>query len=245
MSNACTTLNDLFSIDFGNLPESILQHLEDTEEIRRLRKAVEDDDVKGIEWEICRKEFIQQLESLLEIKLQTILIEAWQTLDQVKDVVQEQLEKKDDSHLVIKLAEHNIRSTHTPNLTIHFNDQDFIIQIFIAIDLDIEGLTLKINKGKIKKILTGYASGKGLIQYQNITLCEPEILQFALASLVQTKVLPPLLPEKNTPSPQQAYAGIESDRVIAKKRREPLSNGLQFIIGVAIALLAVYVFWQV
>lgn len=242
MNNACTTLNNLFKIDFSKLPESTLQHLDNTEIIRHLRQAVEEK-TKGLDWQSVRQEFIQQLEPLLDIRLQAILVDTWQTLEQVKTAIKIQREGG-NKNTVIKLAAHNICSTHTPSLVINYHDQEFIIQLFVAIDLDIEDLTLKLHNGKITKILTGFAKGKGIIQYQNITLRESEILQFSLASNVQSKALPPPVVSNPKENKQPAYAGIEDDKVIAKAKWAPLSNTLQFIIGIAIALVAVYIFWQ-
>ncbi|MCK5725334.1 MAG: hypothetical protein KAH22_00760 [Thiotrichaceae bacterium] len=230
MSDTDLTLNDLFDINFTHLPEATLYSLDMTAEMHRLHYAVKAA-LPHDRWHNIRKNFLQELAPLLDISLKRILLETWQSLESVKAIFEEQ-NKGDQGSTVIKLMKHNLRSSHCPRLAIQFNQQDFELQLFIAIDLDIEDLSLKIDRGEIIEILTGCAKGKGIIQYQNITLNETDVLPLSLVGdMPKRLVIPPNIPN------------IQSQKSTHQRARKGLSNVVQFIIGITIALVAVYLFW--
>ncbi len=77
--------------------------------------------------------------------------------------------------VLVELAQHEVKSTHAPELDIVINEQSVgAIQINIELVLAFKGLILKIQDAKIKEIIPGSCQGKGTISFYGKVLIQKE-----------------------------------------------------------------------
>ncbi|MEE9351362.1 MAG: hypothetical protein V3U78_03790 [Thiotrichaceae bacterium] len=244
-------LQDLYKADFKHLPEVVIRDLEATEEIQQLRRDIKEK-VPGSNWTHIRAEVLLEMQQLLDIKLQPILVESWKTHQDVDREIYIQNKTVSDEKAIVSLSDHEIRSTHSPRLNIKIGDTKHPMRTFIAITLNLRDVSLVIQHGEIKEILTGTVKGKGFMQYQNATLIEKEFLGFDIAGKIDAStttdnvVAEPLTTiQADTP---QGITPVPTPQVTPRQEStsatSPTSNMVQFIIGVSIALIAVFLFWQ-
>ena len=238
-------LKQLFKADFRHVPASTIRDFEATEEIQQLRLSIKSE-IPNSQWEVIRTELFTQTESLLDIDLHSILVKSWKTHQDVRREVLFQQESKNTNAAVITLADHEIRTTHSPSLVTQINSHNTInLRFFIGIVLHLKGVSLKIQNGEIKEILSGKVSGNGFMQYQNATLIEKDFLGFDISHTVDnSKLNLDKPPEEDT-----AYGGVTSQysTISTKKQTQAGSfqrNIVQFIVGISLAMLAVFIFWQ-
>ncbi len=250
-------LQTLYKANFSHLPETAIRDLEATEEIQLLRSDIKAQ-IPGSNWTNIRVEILKEMQLLLDIKLQPIFIESWQTHQDVIREINVQKQSATDEISILNLSDHEIRSTHSPSLNITIAETVHPMRAFIGITLMLRDVSLIVQHGKIKEILSGTVNGKGFMQYQNATLIEKEFLDFDIAGKIADEItkdssvpIPELPTEANTlsspstdqpPVPQKNQPHLDKDS--ERKKSALSSNMIQFIIGVSIALIAVYLFWQ-
>ncbi len=248
-------LQELYKTDFSCLPETVIRDLEATEEVQQLRRDIKDKISAG-SWQKARSVLLQELQKLLDIKLQPILIESWKTHQDVEREIKAQQDSGSSELAIVTLQDHEIRSTHYPTLTVQLTGGIVhSLRCFIGITLLLKDVSLIIQQGEIREALSGTASGHGFIQYQNATLVEKDFLNFDISGAytepepaspnapdpvdVSEKVLPD---KPQTLEPEMSASQIASSGKAESKGLS--SNMIQFIIGISIALIAVYLFWQ-
>ncbi len=241
-------LQSLYKADFSQLPETVIRDLESTEEVQQLRRDIKTL-VPGSNWSTLRARLLTELEQLLDIELSPILVASWQTHQDVEREIRAQKGSGGEEIAIVNLEDHEIRSTHSPQLIISIADRTHTLRSFIGITLNMRGVALLIQQGEIREILSGTVKGHGFMQYQNATLIERDFLDFDISGKLGTSSdmtatsneqkhprIPvpeqPALPEPEpVPAPQQQASSLSS-------------NMLQFVLGISIALIAVYLFWQ-
>ncbi len=256
-------LQTLYKTDFRHLSETVIRDLEATEEIQLLRSDIKTQ-IPGSNWTNIRIEILQEMQQLLDIELQPILVESWKTHQDVVREISAQKQSTTDEISILHLPVHEIRSTHSPSLNITIAETVHPMKTFIGVTLILRDVSLSVQHGEIKEILSGMVKGKGFMQYQNATLIEKEFLDFDITSKIvrnvagnmikdSTASIPGLPTQSNTesrppidPSPKQSTVIPKNQQHTAQEEKasSPPSNMIQFIIGVSIALLAVYLFWQ-
>lgn len=254
--NKLTTLTELFKPNFQKLSAKTLIELESTEEFRELREQIHQELPKG-NWEIIRSELLRQVGTLLDIDVQPILLESWKTHQDVEREINKQLSSDDSEMHILSLDDHDIRSSHTPNLELQIgNKLTGHLRIFIGVVFNLKNVSLKIQHGDIQEILSGTVQGHGFMQYQNATLIEKDFLAFDISGPVEriakheitaTDDDMPELPTESAPEPetQVTVAPIKTHSPPPPKPEETVkSNMLQFAFGILLALLAVFLFWQ-
>lgn len=254
--NKLTTLTELFKPNFQKLSAKTLIELESTEEFRELREQIHQELPKG-NWEIIRSELLRQVGTLLDIDVQPILLESWKTHQDVEREINKQLSSDDYVTHILSLDDHDIRSSHTPNLELQIgNKLTGHLRIFIGVVFNLKNVSLKIQYGDIQEILSGTVQGHGFMQYQNATLIEKDFLAFDISGPVERMTKHeitatdddiPELPTEPAPEPetQVTVAPIKTHSPPPPKPEETVkSNMLQFAFGILLALLAVFLFWQ-
>ena len=252
-------LQALYKADFKHLSETVIRDLEATEEIQQLRRDIKKQ-VPGSNWTLIRLELLIELEKLLDIKFQPILIESWKTHQDVSREIAAQEQSDDDVRAIVNLEEHEIRSSHSPSLNITIGESIYPMRTFIGITLQLSDVSLLIQQGKITKILSGTVKGKGFMQYQNATLIEKDFLDFditgkvinddatTVATMTDDVFTQPIETDKpqigSNTEPSTVLASESLSQSAPQRPTSVSSNMLQFIIGISIALIAVYLFWQ-
>lgn len=253
-------LQELYKADFSNLPETVLRDLEATDEVRQLRQDIKTH-VSAGSWPQTRSVLLKQLQGLLDIPLKPILIESWKTHQDVEREIQAQQDSGDTALAMVTLEDHEIRSSHMPAVTVKVRDNIHTLRCFIGITLQLKDVSLTLQQGEIREVLSGTARGHGFIQYQNATLLEKDFLDFDLSGNYTTadepQSPPPLPlgdsqankkePEQSTGSPAQPVTTTQADTSRSTKQSSPSllsSSMIQFLIGISIALIAVFIFWQ-
>ena len=249
-------LQALYKANFSHFPETVIRDLEATEEIQRLRKEIKAK-IPGSNWTLIRAEILLEMQQLLDIPLQPILTESWKTHQDVsREIDAQKISDADDpcDSSIVNLADHEIRSTHSPSLYIRIADSVHPLRLFIGITLELRNVALRLQEGDIKEILSGTVSGKGFMQYQNATLTEKDFLDFDIAGKI-TSAKAPNIETQTDPHPNPIKTThidesdidqlIETPSIKEEKKSLSFSSKLiQFIVGISIALTAVYLFWQ-
>jgi hypothetical protein len=280
INNLQTNLQKLYKADFSHLSETVLRNLEATEEIQLLRQTIKAN-IPGSNWSLLRTEILAETQQLLEIDLYPILIASWKTHQDVIREINAQkylLKSSSDSKndiaadlankvAIVNLDEHEVKSTHSPCLSINIGDKTHLLRSFIGVTLYLQNVALKIQRGEITEILSGDLSGKGFMQYQNATLIEKDFLEFSISGLTKStpdsatslEKKPPVVNlTNNNPLNQQRSidqpASMQASQdpslnsshinVSPQKKASTSTNMLQFLIGISLALLAVFLFWQ-
>lgn len=235
-------LQALYKADFKHLSETVIRDLEATEEIQQLRSDIKAQ-IPGSNWTLIRLELLIELEKLLDIKLMPILVESWKTHQDVSREINAQQTSDSDEKTIVNLADHEIRSSHSPSLTITIGDNEHPMRTFIGITLNLSQVSLLIQQGEIRKILSGTVKGTGFMQYQNATLVEKDFLAFDITGAISEENASSVIPHENK-QPSSHSLTRDSQQTTSSPKASASSNMLQFIIGISIALLAVYLFWQ-
>ncbi|CAA6828688.1 MAG: Unknown protein [uncultured Thiotrichaceae bacterium] len=257
--NKLTTLTELFKPDFKKLPAKTLIELESTEEFRQLREQIHQELPKG-NWEIIRSELLRQVATLFDIKTQPILLESWKTHQDVEREINKQRTNNDSEMHIISLDDHDIRSSHTPNLELQIGDKlTGHLRVFIGVVFNLKNISLKIQHGDIQEVLSGNMQGHGFMQYQNATLIEKDFLACDISGIIEPVDNTPSVnhTENSTSAPglsqEPATVGETQVTVAPIKTHSPpppkpedivRSNMMQFAFGILLALFAVFLFWQ-
>ena len=277
-----TNLQALYKADFSHISEGVLRSLEATEEIQQLRHDIKTT-VPNSDWRTIRSEIIKEMEQLLDIELYPILKDSWKTHQDVSREIEAQQESSDsevNTVSIVNLDQHEIKSTHSPYLSINMGDKTHLLRVFIGITLNLNNVTLVLKNGEIDEVVSGTVDGKGFMQYQNATLIEKDFLQFDIAGITgaainvlnkenRSSVSDPSnneLSNKNKKNTEQQANNALSNKlqtsplvpaqqisqpnskpnaqpISPPRRKSVFSKLLQFIIGVVLALFAVYLFW--
>jgi len=179
MNNPEITLNQIFAFKEKELAQDKLSEIESSERIFSLKERVSKE-VKEIKWPVTFSEIIKKIGDLLNIPIPDIMIKAWNKYG----ILQKYLDKKKyspEETIIIPLAEHTIKSDHHPYIEILINDEPVgKIKFDINIALTLKGITLKIQNGRIKEILTGDCKGRGTIKYENLVILERQLGSISL-----------------------------------------------------------------
>lgn len=103
-----------------------------------------------------------------------------------------EMEKGSDDTALVPLVTHEFSSKNEPHLKVLLNNIELSdISITVKLKLKLSGITLKIQHGRIQKIIAGKGNGKGIISYHGVPITEKEILGMDLPAEI-------VIPEKLT-----------------------------------------------
>ncbi len=179
MNNEQPTLKELFSIKEKELSGKRLRRMKSVERMKSLKERLSTD-AKEIRWPMAFSEVIKKINDLLNIRILDILAAAW---DKYRDLLKyaDRNKYSPDETFFVQLAEHSIKSEHHPYIEILINDRPLTkIDFEIVASLALKGIVLKIQDGKIKEILAGSCTGKGIIKCEKFLLLEKETESFPL-----------------------------------------------------------------
>jgi hypothetical protein len=260
-------LKELFVPDFNSLSATTIRDFEAADEIQQLHQTIRKEIPKG-NWEAIRKEIFRQMIDLLDIPLPPVFLDAWQQQQEVRRELIRQQDKmlldadggenanNSDISAVISLTDHEIRTTHSPSLTLKMGNHETgetpvaigKIRLFIGVKFHLQDVTLKIENGKITEVLSGQATGHGVMQYQNATLLEQEFLKFDLPQKLQpekheTQEERDSTTQKEHIMPMEEFAPLPPNQPEKTTHSPMRANLMQFLLGLGVALLATMLFW--
>jgi hypothetical protein len=121
-------------------------------------------------WSSVSNEIAKKVPELLDIKLKDILVGAWKKYQQVEQCLEQGTDNPDETFLV-PLVKHNIVSEHNPKIEIRI-DEVYIGQIDfeILLELELNGIILKIKGSKIEGIKAGSCKCKGSLASEGVVL---------------------------------------------------------------------------
>jgi len=214
MVNTGITLYQLFGYTQDKLPDVDFRVIESGKDLSEMRETLKQQ-LSDVKWETVGKEIHEHLEGLLNIPLGLVLARGWVKYRQIKKHIKEQLEKGSDDTALVPLVTHEFSSKHEPHLKILLNNiQLSDLAITVKLKLKLSGVTLKIQHGRIQKIIAGKASGKGIIAYRGVAIAEKEILNLNLpAEVVIPEKLTAARPKESTaqkPAQSQSPAVVPS-----------------------------------
>ena len=191
MVNTGITLYQLFGYAQDKIPDVDFTVMESGKDLSAIRDALKQQ-ASEIKWENVQKEIFDHLENLLNIPVGLVLARGWVKIRQIRKHIKEQREKGTDDTALVPLVTHEFSSKHEPHLKVLLNNIELSdLSITVKLKLKLSGVTLKIQHGRIQKIIAGKASGKGTISYQGVPIAEKEILNLNLPAEV-------VIPEKLT-----------------------------------------------
>jgi hypothetical protein len=121
-------------------------------------------------WPSVFKEVEKKCPELLDIKLKDILVEAWKKYNQVEQCLKQGVENQDETFLV-PLIQHSIISEHHPKIEIKVDEINLgTIDFEIKLELELEGIILKIKGSKITGVNKGSCKCKALLACEGIIL---------------------------------------------------------------------------
>jgi hypothetical protein len=121
---------------------------------------------------------VNKIEKLLDLELTDIMIGAWSKYRTVREFMENTRNEPDDTFL-LPLTEHKISSSHKPYVEILVNEEPLgRVEFSVDIVLNLEGIILKIQDGKIIEIITGSCKGSGSVACEDVTLIERELEEF-------------------------------------------------------------------
>ena len=217
MSHTAMSLNDLLQPNFKQAKRIGWQDSEKEAEIQHIR-AVLEQEIPELDWDLVKHEIYQQLETLLDITLQAVLERAWITSKPVAQAIEKQLIHQSDAIVVIPLLPHKIRSKHQPSLHIHLNHKEVgQLPLVATYTFRLSGVLLKIKNGKIEMILAGKCKSFASLLYQDTMLKEQKTPTFDLPTINTNPKF--VLPDETW----------ESDDDIVSDQRNPISNPIKSV----------------
>lgn len=167
------TLAQLLALPAGGLPAGALSVLAESARMSTL-KGLLLKQVTGVPWGNVLSECGRKVGDLLDIDPVDLMIKAWRQYGALVKYADPEKYPPEEVSLV-PLAEHTVESEFHPYLEVVVNNQPVAKIVFdVSVALELKGLILKIQGGRIKAIETGSVGGKGSISVEGVALVEKE-----------------------------------------------------------------------
>jgi hypothetical protein len=179
MIQTLKTLNDLFNIENNEEIDSNFSKVESSENLASI-KADKKLFIKGIEWEILRKEILKKIIDLLDVDVVKIIVNSWidkdffEQINKIKDAAP-------DETIIVPLVEHTVESTHNPYIVIMYNGEVVHkINFEIKVDFHLRAIILSFQNKKLKEISSGECDITGELLCENIKVLDAELKNIKL-----------------------------------------------------------------
>jgi hypothetical protein len=166
------TLRDFF---FGNSSSQEIQWSELTASVR------------GVSWptqesldSLCQS----ALDEALNVSLLDVLIGGWKRLDTLRAACRRTRQDQTKAENV-SLANHSLKSEHTPQIEIFVNDAKVhTIKFNATINLEVDGFIVSAKNGRLISMRTGKCTGKGTLKCRDITILERELVSIIFPGFI-------------------------------------------------------------
>ena len=228
------SLKDLFLLNLKDHPYVMLDISESKKDLEAIHTQF-DQTVPNGDWSIVQSQLLEHIEKLLDVPLNSILVNGWNKLREVRIVIEQQKKSGKQTPKFVQLYDHKITSTHKPKLQFLMN-QD-IVQTFpfdIELQLKISALELEIREGMIQKIMAGQCAGEGAISYMGAKLHEQKFLKFSLPGKVN------LNPKRNK---QHTLDSGSAESLTTITIQAPSKSWLLYLAVGLLLLIAAFLSW--
>lgn len=227
-------LKQLLLTDSSQSMQVVLDTSETQEDLRKIHEEIKQQ-ISETSWDSIQTRLFEHLEDLLDVPMGPILANGWNKLRKVRQVIQKQKQSGSLGAEEVALFDHALKSVHYPKLQILINGK--LIQtltLSVELKLQLYGVMLEIQQGRIEKIKTGKCTGKGTISYQGALLHESKIPAFQLpGSVSMTPVIREEAKQLDLFAPETQMQQKSGKRI-----------WLFYLISGLIALLAAFYFWR-
>jgi len=126
-------------------------------------------------WRLMAGSLAKQLPGLLDIGVTDVFVGAWNKSLDVRQQIDKSL-KSPGKDVFLQLAEHTIKSAHTPYVALMKNGREITRLSFgVDIELGLQGVVLRILDGTIREIQTARVKGKGTVKCGGAILVRKEL----------------------------------------------------------------------
>jgi len=135
-------------------------------------------------WPVMKEILIEKIKELLNIDVPDIMTNAWSKYAILQQYTDKDYYPPEETYFV-ELADHTINSEHYPQIDVTVNGQVVTtIHFYIVLALNLKGLVLRVQDGRIKGITAGDCLGRGSFYCENRLLIEKETRSFKLPGAV-------------------------------------------------------------
>jgi hypothetical protein len=114
----------------------------------------------------------QEVAGLFDISIVGLMLRAWKSYNFVSKYLGADAPNPDEMVLV-PLAEHSIESTHQPYIQVSRGGAPLLkIKFTALLEIDVEGLVLKIQSRRIREVAAGSFTGSGILKCEGVTIVE-------------------------------------------------------------------------
>lgn len=166
------TLNSLLGLPEESFPSQVFTASVSQEDLNSLKGTVSSA-VAGLSWEHVEQTVCAKISEQLNCSPMEVMTDAWAKYQVLTESAKQ---SKDGEAVFLGLEEHSITSTLHPYVEIQLGPQVLRkIEFDVSLTLELKGLVLKIEDGKITAIEAGVCEGSGEIQVKNISIWKHEI----------------------------------------------------------------------
>lgn len=131
-------------------------------------------------WPVMKEILIEKIKELLNIDIPDIMTNAWSKYAILQQYTDRDYYPPEETYFV-ELADHTINSEHYPQIDVTVNGQVVTtIHFYIVLALNLKGLVLRVQDGRIKGIAAGDCLGRGSLYCENRLLVEKETRSFKM-----------------------------------------------------------------
>ena len=171
MNHSAATLDTFFKID--EIPKATLSEILKSDDFKPVKKNISKE-IKSITLpNSFFAKMIQKVSDLLKIDVHAILLNAWAKSGELGSYLENN--KTPEDTIIIPLADHSIKSVHTPSIKPVINNISLgTIKFSVYLELLVKGAILEVQDKKIKSLSIGSCSAKGSVGYDAFIIAEKE-----------------------------------------------------------------------
>ncbi len=169
---ASTTVDDVFGVE-GDKWSVRVAGIDPSEVFRDVVEAVAQK-FTHLKAAVAGKTIVQMIPELLRVDVGTLLASAWKKCAELQKYRDSKTYPPDETVLV-ELAQHTIRSSHSPHLDVMVGESRVQrIDFDLELTLDIEAAVLTVRDGKIWAVSLGSCKGAGELSYKGCSILQRE-----------------------------------------------------------------------
>ena len=166
MPEATITLNTLFEPDDRFRDLVVTAGAEELDETKNRVASL----VRGLRWKAIEGELRKKASGLLDTDVMDLMTAAWEKYRVLSDLAEQSASTEEAAFF--PLGKHTIHSEIHPYLEVQIGNFSQKITVDVTANIELEGLILKIEKGKITAFESGSCQGSGEIKYKNLLLLQ-------------------------------------------------------------------------
>lgn len=164
-------LGDLLLPGVSALSERLAASLETSEEASEIKRALAKA-VPGLPLGPIIEGVSKGLETALDVPISSMLAGAWDRARELRAAMKETRDSEKEA-VLLPLLDHTITSEHRPYVDVVLNGTAIARLVFpLAVTFQLEGIVLRIAKGRIADVLAGQMTIKATLKFAEFVLIE-------------------------------------------------------------------------